>query len=209
VPLPEPDDVEVFAMHIVNKTPRVRALLAGEQMQLLIDTGNDQGLVLDDALAARLPFVAPPVSGPMLATVSGMTRVRVGRLDGDLELGRHRVQQPMVSVMRSNHPMLGAELLRHFTVSLDARSGRVRFARTSERAVTVASRPTDGLGLRRAERGWQVIDVIPGSPAAEAGIIVGDSVRGIDYLGEGEYRVEVGQHGVYRDVLLRASVLVK
>ena len=44
---------------------------------------------------------------------------------------------------------------------------------------------------------------------AAAGVRVGDTVGTIDYVGEGQYRIEVGQLGVFRDVALRASVLVK
>ncbi len=208
-PLPPVDDIEVLPMKIVSKTPRVVGLVCGRPFEVLIDTGNDQSLIFADEDTTRLAFVAPPVQGPMLSTVSGMTRVRIGRLDGDLQLGRHSVRQPMVSVMPCKQPMLGADLLRHFKVSFDARAGSVRFERASERPVVVESRSTDGLGLRRVGPAWQVIDVIPGSPADVAGIRVGDDVRSIDYVGEGLYRVEVGQHGVFRAVALQPSVLVK
>lgn len=208
--LPAADGDEVLVMTVQSKTPRVRMGLAGQAFDVLIDTGNDQGLILTDAAGDALPFLVPPQAGPLLSTVSGTVRVRIGRLDGELTLGRHTIAQPVVSLMPCSGPMIGAELLMHFRLSLDARSGRVRFERQREAPLTVESRVSDGLGLRRLDDGWEVVDVIPGSPADEAAVRVGDLVRSIDYAGSGRYRVAIEQRdGTFREVLLRAAVLVK
>lgn len=208
-PLPAADGDEVLVMTVRSKTPRVTLSVAGRPIDVLIDTGNDQGLILTETDGADLPYVEPPSIGPLLSTVSGLVRVRLARLDGDLAIGGHRVQRPVVSLMQCNGAMLGAELLRHFRLSLDARGGRVRFERAQRRPMTVDSRFTDGLGLRRAPSGWDVVDVIPGSPAEREGVRIGDHVRSIEYAGRGRYRVEVGRDGEYREVRLRATALVR
>jgi len=203
------DDRDVLPMTVAGKTPRVQVMLGEHPVEVLVDTGNDQGLIVPEAEGERLAFAAPPIEGPLLATVSGLTRVRIGRFDGDLHVGPHRVQQPLVSLMPCNGAMLGAELLRHFIVTLDARTAQARFAREAAPPVTVESRFSDGLGLRRHGGGWQVIDVIPGSDAERAGIVPGDLIRAIEDLGGGAYRVEVGQPGAFREVELRVGVLVR
>jgi len=209
VPLPPADGGEVLVMTVQSKTPRVTLGVAGRPLDVLIDTGNDQGLIVTEAAGSELPFVDPPSLGPLLTTVSGTVRVRVGRLDGDVAIGGHRVARPVVSLMPCNAPMLGAELLSHFRVSLDGPSRRVRFERQPRRPVTVDSRFTDGLGLRRVPSGWEVVDVIPGSPADRAGLSVGDHVRAIEQVGAGRFAISVGRDGVYRELRLRAAVLVR
>ncbi|MEZ5966241.1 MAG: aspartyl protease family protein [Planctomycetota bacterium] len=208
-PLPAADGREVLVMTVQSKTPRVTLSVAGRPMEVLIDTGNDQGLILTEEQGAGLPYVDAPSVGPLLSTVSGMVRVRLARLDADVAIGGHRVRRPVVSLMQCGGPMLGAELLSHFRVSLDGRGRRVRFERAQERPVTVDSRITDGLGLRRASQGWDVVDVIPDSPADREGVRMGDHVRQIDYIGRGRYRIEVGRGGDYREVRLRAAPLVR
>lgn len=209
VPLPEPDGSETLAMTVHRKTPRVRVSLAGEPFDVLVDTGNDQALIVPPEQGRTLPFVDPPSVGPLLSTVTGTVRVEMGRIAGDLAIAGHRVQRPVISLMKCSEAMIGAEILQHFRVSLDARRRRARFERDTEDPVTVASRVSDGLGLRRAEGGWEVVDVIPGSPAERQQVRVGDAVRLIDYLGRGRYRIVVGRDGAYREVVLRAHVLVR
>lgn len=204
-PLPEQGSLPLA---LDRSTPRLLAPLAGRPFDLLIDTGNDQSLILPPS-AADLPFVDSPARGPVLATVSGLTAVKVARLAGDLQLGAHAVPQPIVTLMECSGPMLGAEILRHFRVSLDARHKRVRFERDLDTPIVLPARLSDGLGLRRAGQVWEVVDVIPGSSAERAGIRAGDAVRAVEYQGDGAYRVEVGQHGVYRQVILQREVLVR
>jgi hypothetical protein len=202
------DGAPVLPMVVDRKTPHVVVELAGRPLDLLVDTGNDQSLILPPS-ESSLPFVAPPTRGPVLATVAGLAPVQVARLDGALQLGAHAVPNPIISLMECSGPMLGAEILRHFRVSLDARHGRIRFERESEKPIVLPARFTDGLGLRRKGVGWQVVDVIPDSVADRAGIKVGDEVRAVEYVSEGCYAVEVGQVGIYRRVTLQREVLVK
>lgn len=207
--LPEPDDKEILALTFDRGTPLVTADLGGTLFGWLVDTGNDQGPALAPEAAKALRFLAAPVSGPQLATVAGTIRANLARVDGALHLGAHEVPQPIVSLIPGARPMLGADALRHFAVTFDARNKRVRFARDAEKPIVIPSRLTDGLGLRRAQKGWVVVDVVPGSPAAAAGIGLGEEVESITSMPEGAYRVAVGRYGIWRNIVLQAQVLVQ
>lgn len=208
-PLPEPDGKDVFVLTFDRGTPVVTADLGGTSFAWLVDTGNDQGPALAPEAAKALRFLAAPVSGPQLATVAGTIRADLARVDGVLALGAHEVPQPIVSLIPGARPMLGAEALRHFKVTFDARRKRVRFARDDDKPIVIPPRRTDGLGLRRAQKGWVVVDVVPGSPAAAAGIVAGEEVESITSMPEGAYRVAVGRFGIWRNIVLQTQVLVQ
>ncbi len=207
--LPEPDGVDVLPMALERGTPVVVANLGDASFAWLIDSGNDQGPALPAAAAKKLQFAAAPVSGPLLATVAGTTRAQLARCTGALALGRHAVPQPIVTLLDGARPMLGAEALHHFAVTLDARGKRARFVRTAKEPIEIKPRLTDGLGLRRARTGWVVVDVVPDSSAAQAGIVVGEEVTAIETTAEGAYRIEVGTYGVTRTRVLETRVLVQ
>ena len=65
---------------------------------------------------------------------------------------------------------MGNEVLKHFSVTLDAKNGRARFLRDSMAPIEFVDPPKFGMVVRR-KRGYYIIEqVIAGSVAARLGI---------------------------------------
>ncbi|HKT61340.1 MAG TPA: hypothetical protein VJQ46_14900 [Gemmatimonadales bacterium] len=91
--------------------------------------------------AARLAFAGTPrVVGRAVVGGGAPVDVKAARLAGDLKLGRHVFHQPSIAV----HPLpadipsrmtIGTQALRHFRLTIDQRSMRVRLTRPDTSAI--------------------------------------------------------------------------
>jgi len=108
--------------------------------------------------------------------------VKLGRLAGDVTLGAHHFQRPLLAV-RALPPgfpdgLIGSAALKSFALTLDQKNHRVRFARDTATPIP-APPPMRDLGVRlRAHPGElpEIADVRPGTPADSLGIQPGDVV---------------------------------
>jgi len=106
----------------------------------VVDT---QGGILFQAVpeeAGRLVFSGTPRVGRAIVGGGAPVEVKEGRLAGDLKLGRHVFHQPSIAV----HPLppdipsrmtIGTRALRHFRLSIDQRTMRVRLTRADAGAI--------------------------------------------------------------------------
>jgi hypothetical protein len=139
--LPEPDGVEVLRAVRVGPFVGVELEVGGVKQVGVVDTQGGIGFQALPQVARRLEFEAPlRVVGRAVVGGTAPVAVRGARLRGQLRIGRHVFARPRIAV-HELPPAIPAEMtiglraLRHFAVTLDQRSMRVRFARPDTAAI--------------------------------------------------------------------------
>jgi membrane-associated protease RseP (regulator of RpoE activity) len=99
----------------------------------------------------------------------------VARLAEPLRLGGQVIPEPVVD-LTDELSALGGGLLRQFVVTFDPGRDRVFFHRPGVQAPSRMEVRSSGLSFTRTPAYWRVAAVIPGSPAAAAGVVPGELV---------------------------------
>lgn len=195
----EPDDyrppptAQSLPIRMENGHPHIDApvqLLTGEtvMLDLVVDTGARPALALD--APGEHGIVPPPDAESMIVGRGSRGNVpgRVGRV-GALGLGSLTLPDvatvfldDRLGVTPGADGNLGVEVLRRFDVTFDYPHRRLLLDLTDR---TAAPYPVDlsGITLRASGQDWSVIevaDVRSRSPAADAGIRVGDHILSVD-----------------------------
>ena len=181
--LPAPDGQSVFATTRVGPFFAVALDVAGRRLPAVIDTRGSSAFGFTPAVGESLRFVAPPVLvGQARGAAIPLTDVKLGRLDGDVTLGTIRFERPLVTLraLPPGYPdgLIGGATLGHFAMTLDQRSGRVRFVPRDGTTIP-APPPVTDLGMRLRQRPGQppeVGEVRAGTPAESSGVREGDRI---------------------------------
>jgi membrane-associated protease RseP (regulator of RpoE activity) len=148
--------------------------LGERSLLVLIDSGSAAGFSLNPTgISPR--YVTPPREGALLGTLAGERPQRVARLAEPLRLGGQVIPEPVVD-LTDELSALGGALLRQFVVTFDPGRDRVFFHRPGDGAPPRMEVRSSGLSFTRTPAYWRVAAVIPGSPAAAAGIGPGELV---------------------------------
>ena len=181
--LPEPDGQRILPLRIDNGEVFAKATLAGRETWLELDTGCGLGAVaLTRATSANVSWVSP-LATTTGSAASGSYTLKLGRLQGDLTLGRYRFVQPLAAVGDAFPcDMLGADALANFTVTLDLHNLRARFERQPDNATEFRFGPflDCGFGCDLRSQPVKVISVLPGGDAEHAGLRAGDLLLTVD-----------------------------
>ncbi len=164
-----------------NDVPFVQLNLGSRSLVTLIDTGSDGGLNLDPA-GLDLDFVQPPREGTLVGTLHGDHRQILARLGPSLHIGDHEVVQPIVDLSGST-TSIGGDLLRRFAITFDPESRQVAFYRPDsdeQMRLTTPPKRSVGVSFNKARAYWKINAVAPESPAAAAGLAVGDLVSRVN-----------------------------
>jgi len=173
--LPKPDGKTLLPMTRAGPFWAVPVEVANTPFRAILDTRGSGSFGVDPAVAARLPFAAPPaVVGVGRGAAIPETEVRVGRLAGDLHLGALTFSRPLVGIRQlpphfPQEPLLGIEALEQTVFTLDQKSAVARFLRPAGQ--TVPPPPpirSPGFRMRKDPSGPPRIgELQPGSPAAQ------------------------------------------
>jgi len=223
--LPPADDRDVLPL-LRSPIACIVVEIGGNSCPVIIDTGGKTALVVPTALTQSLRFRSNPVVTGSHASLAGQTPAWTGRLDATIAWGRHEIVSPVIGLTAGDSASAGVDLLREFRITFDFSHSRVRFERSDDNG-PISSRPVRGLGLGflREDGAWSVRYVLDGSPAAQAGIHVGDCVETIDdrpfseiTLAQRQTMMDtkdalrlriVGADGTTRDVTLPVVTLVE
>jgi hypothetical protein len=176
-----PDDGlpgETILFNNADKIPLIQVRLGDKEFAVLIDSGSSSAFDINPAgLSPRYRY--GPVPGPTVSTLGGDSAPRVGRLDGVLRISSFDVQSP-VADETDQLSSLGGGILSHFTITFDQRDNEAFFQRDVGEPLVIAPLRSSGVSFRKTPAYWKVVGVVPSSPAALAGVALGDLVSRID-----------------------------
>jgi hypothetical protein len=192
--LPEAFDYEgegtVVPFKFNEHIPQVEGEIDGIAGKFDIDTGSRASL---DLLG---PFVekhglkakyAPRLEGVTGWGVGGPVRAAIGRAEV-LKLGDVTVRAPVTELTLQQKGAftdpyvagnVGAGVLKRFNIVFDYGRKRMIFEKNANYAKADAF-DRAGMWMNEGEGGFEVMDVFAGSPAAQAGIRVGDTIVAVD-----------------------------
>ncbi len=183
--------------------------VAGVSVPMVLDTGSPGGFSVPKALEERLSFRAPPQAGPTIRLVGGVHSTWRATLDGAVRLGSLDYETPelVLTTISDEFGNIGNLVLRDLRVTLDQTHQLVRFERSArtktapEREVVPggivrregpasmggpSGKPRLGVafemtlaGFVKKQGGIVVRHVDEDSPAAGAGLAVGDIVTAV------------------------------
>jgi hypothetical protein len=185
-----PTGATVVPFTFDEMTPQVEGKLDGIPGRFTIDTGSRATLWVNRPFAEKHGLLDKP--GKKIEALAGWGVGGQGRglvtRAGLLELGGVRVPAPVTSIALQQRGALadpylagnvGGGILRRFTVTFDYGRQKIYFEPNASNAQEdVWDR--SGLWLNRAEAGYSVEDVVADSPAAAAGLKVGDLVLSLN-----------------------------
>lgn len=158
--------------------PIVNVELGDKVFMALLDSGSDLAFTLD-ATGLNPRFKAGPRTGPVVTTLSGNAPRQIGRLADPLLLGGCEVREPRV-MLTDQLSTVGAEILRHFTLTFDQHRSQVILAPHRDGTVKLPAQRTTGLSFARLPAEWRVLQVLADAPAATQQIEPGDAIVGIN-----------------------------
>ncbi|WGM39479.1 aspartyl protease family protein [Caulobacter sp. NIBR1757] len=171
----------------------VQAVLDGKRLKLLIDTGAPRMVVLDPDIGKGLGYwddtkvFAPAAFSGITGTLDKSGRTVRGKL---LEIGPGRFERPLVTtrypgapVIRGFDGIIGLPVLERLNLSVAAAARRL-WVQPNGRPQRREAVNRSGLWLDPAKGGARVAVVATGSPAAAAGLKVGDRIAGPAEFGE-------------------------
>jgi predicted aspartyl protease len=179
--LPEPDDQEVLPLKRSDRRHLLMpAKLLGEEAWMLVDTGyTGEGILLSRHRLLGMRWASTPIEGNTTKTLFGTTRVRIGRMDGDVTLGAFSIHRPIVGIsLDGNVEMIGGDVLKNFAITIDQKNNRIRLSAPTSQPIEVP--PVRRLGFTTNKQGMVVLE--PESEANRAGLKDGDlliSINGI------------------------------
>jgi len=108
--------------------PMIMARLGRDEVRFALDSGQDSGILLPSAVAARLEFKQPPKVVGKVASSQTEFEIKAGDISENLRIGSHTLSHPKVEfadMIREGN--LGATIFKQFVVTFDQKNKRVEF----------------------------------------------------------------------------------
>jgi hypothetical protein len=160
--------------------PYIQVSAGDYRFAALLDTGSSRNLSFSHL--KRFSFEEPPRPTGGTMGISGLSVVKSGRVDQDIQIGPLILSHPIVHSAR-NTDLIGQGLLRDFVVTFDQVEHYVRFEKPHGSWRTPIETPSlfgTGLVVNPQEDFLWVKKVFLGSPAERAGIKVDDQIIATD-----------------------------
>lgn len=170
--------------------PSIDATIDGVRGELAIDTGDRSSLTLFSPFVARerlrekyarriSAVTGWGVGGPIPADVTRAERLSFGGFDIARVVARMPTLQTGVFASDISAGSIGNGVLKRFRATFDY-GGKQLFLAPNASFVADDQLDRSGLWLSQHARGFEVMSVVAGSPAEQAGIKVGDVVTAVD-----------------------------
>jgi Aspartyl protease len=163
----------------------VTAMINSKPYKLMVDTGAPRGLLLFPRAGTRSGLQATPSFAPVALSGFGSRANKLARLvrASNFSLGPLQFDRPFVTLMDPNQAVgndadgvLGLPLIALYDWSTDVGRSRVWLTRNGN-SLTAERYSKIGLWVDRTATGGAIVaGVGAGSPAAKAGIAVGDAI---------------------------------
>ena len=175
--LPPSDGKEIFQLVPGASSPTVQVSVGDEPMELIIDTGGTWGINVPETVSKSLSFSSDPFEQPV-GTTSGIFISKSARMAGEMRIGRHCIENPIISWFpgKTGHKGIGMKVLRHFVLTLDLTNQIVRFARNDKAAIKISGYRTIGMTFNIKNGVGTIGTISPATPAAHLDVKVGDEV---------------------------------
>jgi predicted aspartyl protease len=160
-------------------SPNVELEIGGRKGLALIDTGSGECMAISTELARTLPYSVEPIATGFSQTISGTTEDESGRLELDVSLAGHKIEDPIVDLIPPGSHRLGSALLENFEITFDQERNLVRFLRASKTPVRCEPLLSVGFYVGRTPANeWVVALILPGPK--DIGIQPGDLLQTIN-----------------------------
>ncbi|HYV46515.1 MAG TPA: aspartyl protease family protein [Myxococcaceae bacterium] len=161
--------------------------------KMIVDTGSRMALALATPFVDKhklVEAVGKTLDAPLGFGVGGRTQQLLARVKA-LSLGDLRIEAPLTALSRGTKGAdadqdvegnIGGDLLRRFTAYFDYKRGRMLLVKNASWG-TPFEYDMAGMLIQSADMQFKrvvVAEVIPGGPAAEAGVKAGDEVQAVD-----------------------------
>jgi predicted aspartyl protease len=178
-------------MHLVfvpnDQRPRIFAGVEGHPGLYLLDTGNMGSIILNAKFVEKYSMTTDrkvlESSGD--ATVTGNRTSRTARLK-TLKIGQFELQNQAADLLQLESDAepdlagnIGIDIIRRFNVVIDFRNHLI-FVGKNKSFQDPSPGNENGMIMDLVNPGTHILGVIPGGPAAEAGILAGDSIAAVD-----------------------------
>ncbi|AWM32790.1 aspartyl protease family protein [Hymenobacter nivis] len=166
---------------------------AARPLKLLLDTGASHALSLETTSDPRLHLPAPGLPADLGHGLNGLVRGVLGRV-ATVDMGRYRLPTVLTSFPNAadvhartdvfRNGSVGYELLRRFRIVIDYPHRQLWLRRSLAFAEPFEHDMAgfDVLAVGPALRRYQVLGVVPGTPAAAAGLQDGDELLAVGIL---------------------------
>lgn len=164
--------------------PVIEASVDGIKGQFLLDTGNNSALILNAGfvkahdLTSKYRLLDRGDGG---RTVIGKRASLIGRI-GSLEVAGFTVKEPITAFLKNANQAeshldgnIGMEVFRQFDVAFDL-TGKTAYLEPNLNFGKRMAYERAGLVVEKAKMGYEVTNILPDSPADQAGVKVGDKV---------------------------------
>ena len=150
--LPSPDGKDVIACRPgFGGTIRVPITVGPLELEADLDSGSPAAVSLPDEYMDRLPLEGKPVEVGRARTVTSEFVVYGATLKGAVQIGGHRIENPVLRFNRLPVSNVGSEVLRRFAITIDQKGRRIRFAESP--AGVEAAGVSRGFPARGSSRG--------------------------------------------------------
>ena len=202
-PLPEADGKTILKATFEDGIPSVPIDVAGTPFRAHLDSGSTGFIGLPLAAAEKLPLDGAPHQIGRARTASGDYPVLEASLNGLVHIGSLTLEKPKLRFVDLPQANIGGDLLRSLVVTIDRANERVRLV-PNGKAMVPTERPRIGIMTHGLADGKLPVErVVPGSPAASAGVKEGDQITKLNGRAVGELSTsEIGQLFQYRPLVI-------